>query len=194
MARRPIEPGEQARIAFEALVAQPASSRRSSPAARGSRALAQAREEVEAMVKRAKDGGFDGAEVKHAVALHAFLHRAVTGVEDAELEGEAFLGACSAAGKLCREAFGDQALELVEFVRWAWARERRREARRRARRMASTTTGPSAGSVRNRGWMRGARRASADAAWMEPTDRGRCWMMPMVMPGSSSSTRRAAFS
>jgi len=131
MARRPIEPGEQARIAFEALVAQPASSRRSSPAARGSRALAQAREEVEAMVKRAKDGGFDGAEVKHAVALHAFLHRAVTGVEDAELEGEAFLGACSAAGKLCREAFGDQALELVEFVRWAWARERRREARRR---------------------------------------------------------------
>lgn len=132
MARRAIDPALQATLSLEALVAPPASSKRASPAARGSRALANARAEVEAMVRQARGGDFSSAQVKHAVALHAFLHHAVTGVEDAELEGEAFLGACSAAGKLCRDAFVDQVPDLVEYVRWAWARERRREAKRRS--------------------------------------------------------------
>lgn len=128
MARRVISQAEQAQLAFATLCPPPAP-KKSRAKETGRRAFDRAREEALEMFKR-RD--FTGAEERHVVALHAMLHLEILGVEEADLDAEVFLGAVSAAKRLCAEAFGGQVGELVEYVRWAWGREKQREARRRA--------------------------------------------------------------
>lgn len=61
-----------------------------------------------------------------AVGLYIALHEAVYEVQPEELRGEAMLGAISAAGKLMGELGGGG---VVRFLRWTWARERKRQKR-----------------------------------------------------------------
>lgn len=129
MARRAISTAEQAQLAFAALCPPPPPKTKRQVRSAGQRSLDRSREEAIGMFK-ARD--FSGAEPRHVVALHAMLHAEIIGVEEADLDGESFLGAVSAARKLCTDAFGGQVRELVEYVRWAWAREKQREQRRRA--------------------------------------------------------------
>lgn len=69
---------------------------------------------------------WSGAEARHLVALYAYLHEQVYGVAADELVKAPleWLGAVSAATKLLREEFGDQAPAAVEWVRWVWKREK----------------------------------------------------------------------
>ena len=71
--------------------------------------------------------GWAAAEPRHLVALYAYLHGRVYGVEPSELLGDplAWLGAVSAATKLLREEFDGNAARAVEWVRWVWQREKR---------------------------------------------------------------------
>jgi len=87
-----------------------------------------ARAVVEEARERLEARRWDGAEPRVLVGLYAVLHESVYGVEPTEVLGDAFPGACSAAGKLTREV-GDVA-RVVEFLRWTWSRERRREKAR----------------------------------------------------------------
>lgn len=70
---------------------------------------------------------WDKAEPRHLVALYAYLHGQVYGVEPEELTKDplAWLGCLSAATKLLREEFGDDPVAAVEWVRWVWVREKR---------------------------------------------------------------------
>jgi hypothetical protein len=67
----------------------------------------------------------------HLVAFFAWCYREVYGVEAVDLLGVAGLGARSAADKLVREQFDGDPGACVQFIRWAWYREREREAWRR---------------------------------------------------------------
>jgi len=80
------------------------------------------------------EGGWERALPRHLVALYARLHEEVYGVAPADVEQRrAFLAACSAAGKLLREEFGGEGRAAIEFMRWAWRRERAGVRRRHAR-------------------------------------------------------------
>lgn len=130
MARRAISQAEQAQLTLASLCPPPSPAKaKRRLRSNGERALDRSREEALAMF-RARD--FAKAEARHVVALHAMLHKEILGADEADLDAEVFLGAVSAAKKLCTEAFGGDVAELVEYVRWAWGREKQREARRRA--------------------------------------------------------------
>ena len=127
--RRLISDSDRAALDLQAMIAP--SSKRKSPKAtaddKGRRALAKASIEVEEMVNTKTLGS---AELHHVVALHAVLHRKVIGVDEEDLNGSSFLGACSAARKLLASAFDGELPKLIDFVRWCWARENRREQQR----------------------------------------------------------------
>ncbi len=138
--RRPITSAEEAQISFIAFTSAPKRQRSAKSAKKkaddkGTRALAKAREEVLAMFAQKN---FSSAEVRHVVALHAVLHEKVIGVDEEDLNGVTFLGACSAAKKLLVDSFESDLVRLIEFVRWCWSREKGREARRVAE---NNTTG-----------------------------------------------------
>lgn len=63
----------------------------------------------------------------HLVALYVRCHETVYGVTPAEMNGEAWLGASSAAAKLVRVDFDGDMAAAVEFMRWTWRREQWRE-------------------------------------------------------------------
>ncbi len=69
----------------------------------------------------------------HFVELYVLGHKAVYGVEPAELTGSgkgasnARKGAASAAGRMLRQEFGDRPTEMVRFFDWVWKREQGRE-------------------------------------------------------------------
>ena len=127
MARRVLTQAEQAAITFQALTLPAPTRRVQSPEAKSRAAFNKATEQASEMFKTKN---FSQAEVKHVVALHGLLHKAILEVEEAELATQ-FLGAVSSASKLCREEFQDTPELLVEYVRWAWMRERHREHKRR---------------------------------------------------------------
>ncbi len=65
----------------------------------------------------------------HLVALWAWCHEQVYGVAPEEAGSPAQFGrACMRAGQLVKASFGGNVAQAVEFMRWSWAREKRRHA------------------------------------------------------------------
>jgi hypothetical protein len=104
-------------------------------------AIRKAGEETAAM---ASTGAWDGARGVHLVALYAWLHQQVYGVEAGELSGVGqgsaavkaaqveWAAASVSAQKFCAKEFGGEFAECVEFMRWAWRREEAVEKKRRS--------------------------------------------------------------
>lgn len=88
----------------------------------------RARVEVEAMMK---SGEWEGTSARHLVALYALMHERVYGVAAAELGPKERYTSCLRAGTLVKREFGGDYVEAVEFMRWAWTREKSREKWRR---------------------------------------------------------------
>lgn len=65
------------------------------------------------------------------VALYAWCHRKVYGVDAEVLDGRTFLLAAFAAKRQLELDFSGDADAMVEHVRWVWNREADREKRRR---------------------------------------------------------------
>ena len=66
------------------------------------------------------------------MALYAWLHREVYGVDAAELCDRAMLtAAVAAANRMLERDFGGEAERAVDFLRWTWKREARFEKKRR---------------------------------------------------------------
>ena len=82
------------------------------------------------MVRLRKAAHWDKAKGMHFVALFAWLHREIYKVESIDLykDGAAF-AAASAAEKLLRDEFKGIGDDLVKFIAWCWARERKRMER-----------------------------------------------------------------
>jgi hypothetical protein len=101
--------------------------RRARPKARAN-VMEAAREGVAEM---AASGDWSGATGDHLVALYAWLHRQVYGVECEELDAQDWWLARSAAVRLASTHFGDDYDRAVVFMRWVWKREQRDEEWRR---------------------------------------------------------------
>jgi len=72
-----------------------------------------------------KTNDWSEARGKHLVALYAWLHGEIYKVEAAELlDGKTMLAASSAADRMLRDDFGGDGKRAVEFIAWAWYRER----------------------------------------------------------------------
>lgn len=88
-----------------------------------------ARERVRVMLASREWDSTRGLEL---VELYAWCHQQVYGVAATDLDAYEALQAQRMAGAfIARECSGEPA-RAVEFVRWAWGRERVREQRRRA--------------------------------------------------------------
>lgn len=83
------------------------------------------------MEEMAASGDWSGASGTHLVALYAWLHAQVYGVENAELDGRQWALAAQAAGRMVANHFADDYGSAVVFLRWAWKREQGREQWRR---------------------------------------------------------------
>lgn len=81
--------------------------------------------------ERAKQGNWEGAEPRHMVGLYAALHQQVYGVAPDELK-DVWRGAVTSAKSMLEKEFDNDPRKMIEFIRWTWARERRREEKRRA--------------------------------------------------------------
>ena len=96
--------------------------------------ISKASVEADAM---ATAGTWDGARGVHLVALYAWMHREVYGVEASELSPTSGAGqkewalAGVLAQRFCAQNFGGEMAECVEFMRWAWKREQFKERKRR---------------------------------------------------------------
>lgn len=90
--------------------------------------------DVEDLIKLAQ-GGDDPAAVwapidqRHLVALYSVFHREVYEVLPGEIAGD-WRAACAAAGKLLKDEFDGKPLGAVEYLRWAFAKEKKQESRR----------------------------------------------------------------
>lgn len=95
------------------------------------RSLAGALRDAQERMAKHKAGdraAWEDAGPAALVGLYAILHTSVYGVEPAELqEGQTVVGAMSAAKRL----IGDlgEPIYAVEFLRWTWAREKKRHAK-----------------------------------------------------------------
>jgi hypothetical protein len=98
------------------------------PPRRRSINVTQVRAELEVLL--AADD-FENMKPTHLVALWVRCHEKVYGVTPAEMNGETWLGAGSAAAKLVRAEFGGSMTAAVEFMRWTWRREQWREKKAR---------------------------------------------------------------
>ncbi len=67
----------------------------------------------------------------HLVALYAIFHRSVYGALPGELAGD-WMAACNAAKKMLKDELDDQAVDMVAYLQWSFAREKKREQRRTA--------------------------------------------------------------
>lgn len=72
---------------------------------------------------------WSGAKVEHMVGLYAAMHERVYGALPIELNHD-WLAATSAARKMLREEFGESPALMAEYLRWSFAREKKREGRR----------------------------------------------------------------
>lgn len=107
---------------------QSRSPRREGPPRRSKDQIARARAQMEAM---AQSGDWGDASGTHLVALYAWLHAQVYGVENAELDGKQWGLAALAAGRMVSNHFAGDWGAAVVFMRWAWKREQGRETWRR---------------------------------------------------------------
>lgn len=126
--RRPVDPDDvRRRRAAEALVewAGTSPTRKRSKSSKGAfeRAVAEMNE-MHATSQWTDAGG------RHFVALYAQLHQRIYGAPAAELDGVGYFGAVSSADKMLRDEFAGAPERMVEFIRWAWLRERENEKRR----------------------------------------------------------------
>lgn len=91
--------------------------------------------EVEQMVERAMASDDPSqvwavARAEHMVGLYAVMHRTVYKVLPGELAGD-WMAACSAVNKLLKDEFDGSYLQLVEYLQWAFAQEKRQEVKRK---------------------------------------------------------------
>lgn len=78
--------------------------------------------------KRAESGQWEDASSRSFVGLYAMCHRMTYGVEASDLrEKFKFTVANKAAAKVLHVFFDDDKSEFVEFIKWAWEREKGRE-------------------------------------------------------------------
>lgn len=105
-----------------------APSKKKSYSGMSDRLLLKLLDEVNAMLR---EGKWSEATAKHFVALYADLHFRVYGIEPADLDPKQRLAAVSMASSMMQNEFGGSAIEMAEFVRWAWSREKERETWRR---------------------------------------------------------------
>lgn len=121
MARRLLYPeGDSAALALATMVGSKRKPKRRAVN------VAAVRAELETMLAR---NDYGAMQPTHLVALWVRCHEKVYGVTPAEMNGEAWLGARSAAEKLVRVEFGGDVAAAVEFLRWTWKREQWRETR-----------------------------------------------------------------
>lgn len=99
----------------------------------------RARHDVEAMIK---SGEWEGVAARHLVALYALMHERVYGVAASELGPQERYTTCLRAGALVKREFGGDFIEAVEFMRWAWTREKKTEAWRRENNRPGRRIGP----------------------------------------------------
>lgn len=96
---------------------------------------------IEDAVARARSGDWHGVDPGQVgglmVALYIVCHERVYGVRPMEaMTGDAFPAASLAAKQMHVGAFKADVLEMVEFIRWTWDREKARDrARRETRRI-----------------------------------------------------------
>lgn len=95
---------------------------------------------VEEATVLAKQGEWEGAEPRHMVGLYAALHHQIYGVAPDELK-DVWRGVVAAAKSMLEKDFENDTCKMVEFIRWTWARERRREEKRRAEKQEGTRIG-----------------------------------------------------
>lgn len=88
----------------------------------------RAREEA---AERVTAGDWGDAGPAAFVGFYALMHEKIYGVAPAELV-DAWKGAVSAARGMLDKDFGGKPIEMLEFLRWTWKRERARETKRRA--------------------------------------------------------------
>lgn len=119
-------PPSAAAFALEADVA----ASKAKPKGKRGASLDASEREAEAM-RKAND--WTGARGRHLVALYAWLHREVYGVDVAELRDDRAMltAAVAAANRMLERDFGGEAERGVDFLRWTWKREARAEKRRR---------------------------------------------------------------
>ena len=99
--------------------------RRPRPQWSAAKLLERSSEEVAVMRKTCE---WTGAKGRHLVALYAWLHNEIYGVGAEELgDRNALFAASNAAERMVRDAFGGDTKRAVQFIAWAWARERMRE-------------------------------------------------------------------
>lgn len=93
-----------------------------------------------AAVDRAKEetarfldaGDWSQARGTHLVALYAWLHEKVYGVETAELDGKSWAAAASMAQRMVDSYFDRSFEKAVAFMHWTWRREQERDKWARA--------------------------------------------------------------
>lgn len=78
-----------------------------------------------------KTGEWSSAKPLHFVALYAWLHRKVYGVDTTELTPTTRLHACAMVALMLRKEFDGEQGKLADFMRWVWVRETEREKWRR---------------------------------------------------------------
>lgn len=88
---------------------------------------------VAVATERARAGDWSESTPLDYVALFAVLHESVYGVAPGGFGPPERHRACGLAAVLLKRDFAGDVAGLVEFMRWAWARERKREAERRAK-------------------------------------------------------------
>jgi hypothetical protein len=105
------------------LVAAGRPPRAKQPRSVGPKAIAKDRGQAQIMYAK---GDWTDAQPRHLVALYALLHRKVYGVEAEELAGQVYARAVFAARRLLDGTFRGDFEQALDFMRWAWERERAR--------------------------------------------------------------------
>lgn len=72
---------------------------------------------------------WEEAQVEHLVALFAVFHRDVYGALPGEIAGD-WVAVCSAAKKMLIDELDGLPVRMVEYLQWAFAREKKKERRK----------------------------------------------------------------
>jgi hypothetical protein len=69
------------------------------------------------------------ARPRHLVALYVRMHEHVYRTGPSELRGKTWTAACLMAARLLERELGGDVERMVDFIAWAWKREKRAHAR-----------------------------------------------------------------
>lgn len=106
--------------------------KRKRPAARSGPKATTIRTQVDRVREIVAEQRWSEMDPAMLVALYAWMHSEVYGVDpSAELAGKAGLAARGMARRMLEEQFGGDREAAVDFMRWAWTREKRTEEWRR---------------------------------------------------------------